>query len=99
MTEFQTAALTIQEATLAVQETELEISRSAIRVDIGRTLASVLPTLVIAGRLLFMRSESRAREHARCHAETMAALTHSSMILGKRSLSSSAEISPATGIS
>ena len=30
MTEFQTAALAIQEAMLAVQEAELEISRSAI---------------------------------------------------------------------
>ena len=70
MTEFQTATLAIQEATLAVQQTSLavqeaeleidrsalEISRSAIRVGIGQIVAGVLQTLVIAGRLLFMRS-------------------------------------------
>ena len=83
MTEFQTATLAIQEATLAVQQTslavqeaELEIDRSAIRVGIGQIVAGVLQTLVIAGELLFMRSESRARaqEHARRHEETMAAM-------------------------
>lgn len=56
-----------------MQEAELEISRSAIRVGIGQTVAGVLQTLVIAGGL-FMRSESRAREHARRHEETMAAM-------------------------
>ena len=59
---------------LAVQEAELEISRSAIRVGIGQIVAGVLQTLVIAGGLLFMRSESRAREHARRYEETMAAM-------------------------
>ena len=42
----------------------------------GLAQAGVLQTLVIAGGLLFMRSESRARaqEHARRHEETMTAL-------------------------
>ena len=59
-----------------MQESELEISRSAIRVGIGQIVAGVLQTLVIAGGLLFMRSESRARaqEHARRHEEAMAAM-------------------------
>ena len=83
MTDFQTATLAILEAALAVQQTvlalqeaELEVSRSVIRAGIGQIMAGVLQTLVIAGGLLFMRSESRARaqEHARRHEETMAAI-------------------------
>ena len=50
----------------------MEVSRSAIRVGIGRIAAGVLQTLVIAGGLLFMRSESPA--HARRHEETMSTL-------------------------
>lgn len=69
MTEFQIA-------TLAVQEAELDISRSAIRVGIGQIVAGVLQTLVIAGGLLFMRSESPApaQTHTQRHEETMAAM-------------------------
>ena len=53
-----------------MQEAELEVSRSAIRVGIGQIVAWVLQTVVIAGGLLFMRSESRTRRHEK----TMAAL-------------------------
>ena len=54
----------------------MKISRSAIRVGIGQIVVGVLQTVVIAGGLLFMRSESRARaqEHARRHEEAMAAM-------------------------
>ena len=51
----------LQPATLAVQEAELDISRSAIRVGIGQSVTGVLQPRAIAGGLLFMRSESRAR--------------------------------------
>ena len=46
----------MQEAELEIGRSALEISRSAIRVGIGQIVAGVLQTLVIAGRLLFMRS-------------------------------------------
>ena len=45
-----------------------------IRVGIGQIVAGVPQTPVIADGLLFMRSKSRAREHARRHEETMAAM-------------------------
>ena len=45
-----------------------------IRVGIGQIVAGVPQTPVIADGLLFMRSKSRAREHARRHEETMAVM-------------------------
>lgn len=66
--------MALQEAELEIDHSALEISRSAILVGIKQIVVGVLQTPVIAGGLLFMRSENRAREHARCHEETMATL-------------------------
>ena len=74
MAECQTATLAVQEAGLGISRSALEVSRSAIRVGIGQVVAGILQTLVIAGGLLSMRSESRARGHTQRHEETMAAM-------------------------
>lgn len=61
---------------LEANRTALDVSRAAIQVGYGQIAGGILQTLVIAGGLLFMRTESWAgtRELVRRHEETMAAM-------------------------